>query len=74
MFGSMKNVRFNLLLLIYILINTDKNYNITHLQLNYRDVLEVVILLMTYLIMHVFQTENLNIYVFNMLTRKNQKF
>ena len=70
----MKNVRFNLLLLIYILINTDKNYNITHLQLNYRDVLEVVILLMTYLIMHVFQTENLNIYVFNMLTRKNQKF
>ena len=70
----MKNVRFNLLLLIYILINTDKNYNITHLQLNYRDVLEFVILLMTYLIMHVFQTENLNIYVFHMLTRKNQKF
>ena len=42
-------------LLIYIVINTVKNSAFIHLQLNEANVLEVVILLMTYLIKFVFQ-------------------
>ena len=45
----------SLLLLTYILMNTVRNYPIIHLQLNWIDVLEVVVLLMTYLIKFVFQ-------------------
>ena len=47
--------KFNLLLLIYILMNTVKNYSTINLWLNEIDALEVVILLMTYLIKYVFQ-------------------
>ena len=50
-----KNSKFSLLLLIYILMNTVKNYTAIHLQLNYINVLEVVIFLMTFLIKYVFQ-------------------
>ena len=39
-----KNARFNLPLLIYIPMNTVKNFTIIHLQLNWIDVLQVVIL------------------------------
>ena len=46
-----------LLLLIYILMNTVKNFNSIHLRLNYIDLLEIVILLMTFLIKYVFQTK-----------------
>ena len=52
---AIRNVRFNLLLLIYILINIFKNFTAIHFQLNWIDVQEVVILLMTYLVKHVFQ-------------------
>ena len=45
-----KNMRFNLLLLNYILMNTAKNFTTIHLQLNKTNVLEVVIISMTYLI------------------------
>ena len=38
------NSRFNLLILTYILVNTGKNFSTIHFQLNYIDVLEVVIL------------------------------
>ena len=41
--------------LIYILMNTLKDYVTIHLSLIYIDVLEVAILLMIYLINHVFQ-------------------
>ena len=40
-----------------ILMNTIKNYNIIPLRLNWIDVLEVAILLMTYLIKYVLQTK-----------------
>ena len=50
--------KFNLLLLIYILMNTVKNYSTINLWLNEIDALEVVILLMTYLIKYVFQKKN----------------
>ena len=47
-------------------MNTVKNFTTIHLQLNYIDVLEVITLLMTYPIKHVFQiTEDLNLSVFN---------
>ena len=46
-----------ILLLIYILMNTVKNVATIHLQLNYINVLEVAILLMTCLVKHVFQTK-----------------
>ena len=42
-------------LLIYIMMNTVKNFTTIHLGLNYMNVLEVVILLMAYLINYVFQ-------------------
>ena len=66
--------KFNLLLLIYILMNTVKNYSTINLWLNEIDALEVVILLMTYLIKYVFQKKktNLNIHVFNMVTGKHE--
>ena len=51
-----RNERFNLLLLIYILMNTVKNLTTICLQLNYRNVLEVAILSLTYLIKYVFET------------------
>ena len=41
--------------LIYILMNTVKNFNTIHLLLNYINVLKVVTLLMTYLIKYVLQ-------------------
>ena len=50
-----KNARFNLLLLIYILMNTVKNFTTIHLRLNEIHVLEIVIVLMTYLKKYVFQ-------------------
>ena len=43
-----KNLRLNLLLLIHMLINTPKDYITIHLQLIWIDILEVLILLMTY--------------------------
>ena len=43
------SLRFNLLLLVYILTNTAKNYTIIHWESNKIDVQEVVILSMTYL-------------------------
>ena len=43
------------LLLIYILMNTVKNFTIIHFQLKQIDLLKVVILLMTYLIKYVYQ-------------------
>ena len=39
----------------YILMNPVKNFTTIHLQLNYTNVLEVVILSMTYVIKYVFQ-------------------
>ena len=41
------------------IMNTVKNCTTVHLQLNYLDVLEVVILLMTYLIKYVFQSHTM---------------
>ena len=52
-----KNARFKLPLLIYILINTVKNYFTIYLQLIYIDVSQVAILLMTSLTKYVFQTK-----------------
>ena len=52
-----KNARFKLPLLIYILINTVKNYFTIYLRLIYIDVSQVAILLMTYLTKYVFQTK-----------------
>ena len=51
----MSNVRLNLLSLIYILMNTRKDYVTIHLQLTEIDVLEVVTLLRIYIIEYVFQ-------------------
>ena len=57
---------------IYILMITANNFTNIHLQLKSIDVLEVVILFMTYLINYVSnKTEDLNIHAFNMMTRKN---
>ena len=49
-----KNMRFNLLLFNYILMNTAKNFTAIHLQLNKTNVLEVVIISVTYLIKYMF--------------------
>ena len=66
-------MRLKLLLLIYIVINTVKNFTTIHLQLSLTNVLEVIILLMIYLIKYVFQTtEDLNLSVFNKVTRINE--
>ena len=46
---------YDLPLIIYILMNIVKNFTTIHLWLYYIDVLDVVILLMTYLIEYVFQ-------------------
>ena len=51
--SNKKNARFNLFLLIYILMNTVINFTVIHLQLHYINVLEVVIISMTYLIKYV---------------------
>ena len=53
-----KNARFNVLLLNDNLINTVKIYTASHLGLNKMDVLEAVILLMTYLIRYVFEIKH----------------
>ena len=53
-----KNPRFNVLLLNDNLINTVKIYTASHLGLNKMDVLEAVILLMTYLIRYVFEIKH----------------
>ena len=54
-------------------MNTVKNFTTFHLQLNKIDVLEVVILLMTYLIMYVFQTkQDLSLSILNMITGINE--
>ena len=41
-------MKFNILLLIYIIMNTVKNYTTIHLRLNWINVSEVKIFLMTY--------------------------
>ena len=55
---------------------TFKNFTTIHLQLNQTIVLEVAILLMTYLIEYTFQIKlKIEKYVFNMITGKmNKKF
>ena len=60
---------YNSTLLFYILMNTVKNYPTIHLRLNWIDMLEVVILLMTYLIKYVFQ---IKLSVFNMIKGINE--
>ena len=63
--NNQKIKKFNILLLIYILMNTLKNYTTIHLRLNLIDVLKVAILLMTDLVQFVFQIkQDLNINVF----------
>ena len=60
-----KNVKFNLFLLIYIPMNTIDNYSTIHLELNKIIVLEVTTLLMTYLIKYVLQIKlKIEIYIF----------
>ena len=55
-------------------MNTVRNYTTIHLQLNLIDVLEAVILLMTYLINYMFQIkQDLNINVLNMITGINEQ-
>ena len=49
------NARFNLPLLIYILMSTVKNFITIHFRLNQIDVLEAVRPLMTYQIKYAFQ-------------------
>ena len=68
-----RNARFNLPILVYILTNTFRNFTANHLVLNEIDLLEVVILLFTYLIMCVpNKIENLNLSVLNMITGVNE--
>ena len=52
---SLSNEEFNLLLLIYILFNTVKNFTTIHLLSNKIDVSEVLILVLTFLRKYVFQ-------------------
>ena len=67
-------MKFNLLLFIYILMNAIKNYTTTHLRLSSIDMLEVVILSMTYLIRYVFQiNRRCNAHVLHRVTGKNVK-
>ena len=58
------------------LMNTVKNFTTIHLWLNYIDVLEVVILLITYLIKNKVcvpnKVEDLNLSVFNMIRGINE--
>ena len=62
------------ILINYIIMNIFKNFITICLQLNCIDLLEVVVLLMTYLIKYVFsnETRNLNLSVFNMITGINE--
>ena len=65
----MSNVRLNLLSLIYILMNTRKDYVTIHLQLTEIDVLEVVTLLNLYNRIRVpKKTKDLNLNVTNIIT------
>ena len=48
------------------------NFSTIHLQLNYIDVLEVVILLVTCQTKYAFKTEDVNLIVLNMITRINE--
>ena len=60
-----KNVKFNIFLLIYIPMDTINNYSTIHLELNKIIVLEVTTLLMTYLIKYVLQIKlKIEIYIF----------
>ena len=60
-----KNVKFNIFLLIYIPMNTINNYSTIHLELNKIIVLEVTTLLMTYLIKYVLQIKlKIETYIF----------
>ena len=71
---SLSNEKCEILLLIYILMNTVKYYTTIHLRLNQIDALEVVIFLMIYLITYVFQKRrHLNIDAFNMITGISMK-
>ena len=56
------------------LITLYPNYTLIQLQLKYIDILEVVILLMTYRIKYLFsnKTDDLNIIVFSMITGTNE--
>ena len=56
------------------LINLYPNYTLIQLQLKYIDILEVVILLMTYRIKYLFsnKTDDLNTIVFSMITGTNE--
>ena len=54
---AIRNVRFNLSLLIHISINTIKKYTTIHFRLKKTNVLEDLILFITYLIRYVFQTK-----------------
>ena len=67
-------MRFNLLLLIYILMNTVKSYTTILLRLSQINMLEVAILLMISLIKYVFQkkTKDLNLSIFNIITGINE--
>ena len=54
-------------------MNRGKNYTTIHLRLNQINVLEDVILLIAYLIQHVFQLkQNSKIHAFNLITGKNE--
>ena len=48
------------------------NFSTIHLQLNYIDVLEVAILLVTCQTKYEFKTEDVNLIVLNMITRINE--
>ena len=62
-----------MLLINLIPVNTAKNFITIHLQLSQTNLLEVVILLMTYLKKYVSnKREDLNLSVFNMIKGKNE--
>ena len=62
-------MKFNLVLLVYTLINTVINYIAIHFQLNKTNVLEVLILLITYKLCVPNKREHLNIHL-NILKNK----
>ena len=57
---SLTNQKFKIqptLIILYIVMNTDKNYTTIDLRLNQINLLEITILLMTYLMEYGFQTK-----------------
>ena len=64
--------RLNLLLSIYILMNTVKDYITIHLGLTQIDMSEVAILLMTYPIPYTFQIKAKSLSFFKMITAINE--